>query len=154
MRRAFARASALALSTALLAGCDLITGPSGFHELDQARERWAIYGWDTYSYELVRSCFCGYPAVGHRVEVVVDHGIVVEAYLVATGQPLPPGSLASFPTVEDLFDIAEEALYDADRFDIRYDSRLGFPRLLDIDWIGHAVDDEVFLQAERLIPIG
>lgn len=152
MRRAIARASACALATALLAGCEVFTGPSGFYELDQARERWASRGWVTYSYELVRSCFCGYPAVGHRVEVVIDHGVVVEAYLVATGQPLPLSTLASFPTVEDLFDLAEDALYDADRFDIRYDSRLGFPRLLDIDWIEGALDDELVIHAERLFP--
>jgi hypothetical protein len=141
------------LATSLLTGCELITGPSDLEELDRARLRWAVNGYDSYSYELLRSCFCGYPAVGERVVVVVHTGLVVSAWLASTGELLPPSTLGSFPTVEDLFDIAEDAVREADRHDLRYDERLGYPYLLDIDWIVNAIDDEITIRAEAVIPI-
>lgn len=143
----------LLLTSGLLTGCDLLTGPDDEEDLADARRRWAAEGYVSYSYELVRSCFCGYPAVGQRVVVVVNDDHVVAAWLAATGENLPPEELAFFPTVPDLFDLAEEAIHEADRLTIGYDRRLGYPTLLDIDWIRNAIDDELHLTASNLVGI-
>lgn len=146
------RAAALA-AVLFFGGCSLITGPSELERLDDARARWALRGYEAYSYEVVRSCFCGYPA-GARIRVLVDRGVVVAAWDAETDEAMPSGLLPSFPTVEGLFGLAQEMIEGADEYRVRYDAELGYPRELFADWIARAVDDELHVTARDLIPDG
>ncbi len=137
-----------------LSGCRLLNPTDPLDELDHAYDLWATRGYDSYSYEVIRSCFCGLPGVGRVVVVVVHDWVPVAAWNADTGEPFGPGEVAAFPTVEDLFDLAEDAIRHADRFTIEYDDRLGYPRVLDIDYLKNAIDDELFVGSSRLEPIG
>jgi hypothetical protein len=137
-----------------LASCDLLTGPDDLERLDQAWARWEGLGYGSYRYEVVQSCFCALPAVGHRVVVVVRDGSVVSASLAATGELLPPSTWHLIPTIDALFLTVSDAIHDgADDLDVRYDVDLGYPRLIDIDWLEHAIDDEATISADGLIPL-
>ena len=139
---------------ALLAGCRLLNSTDPREDFDLAFDQWSSQGYGSYSYEVLRSCFCGFPGVGSRVVVVVHEWEPVAAWDADTGEPFTPSEVRSFPTVEDLFDIAEDAIDRADRFSIRYDDRLGYPVEIDIDYIRDAIDDELYIGSDRLEPIG
>ncbi|HEX9894501.1 MAG TPA: DUF6174 domain-containing protein [Gemmatimonadales bacterium] len=137
-----------------LAGCQTIFGPSEEHELDDAWDHWLSLRIVDYRYEVIRSCYCGGPAVGQRVVVVVHDDVVVNAWYAQTGEELPASALQHLPTVDDLFLIVDDALRTgADELDVRYDPSFGFPRLIEVDYQRHAVDDELTVRADDLRPI-
>jgi hypothetical protein len=147
------RATTLLL-VAALTGCELITGPADLEQLDQAWARWEAQGYNTYSYEVVQSCFCARPVAGHRIVVVVRDGAVISASLADTGELLPPSTWHLIPTVDALFLTVSDAIHDgADDLEVRYDAGLGYPRLIAIDWLEDAVDDEVTISADGLRPL-
>jgi hypothetical protein len=88
------------------------------------------------------------------VVVVVHDGLPVAAWTADTGEPFGPSEAVLFPTIDDLFDIAEDAIRHADRFMIEYNDDLGYPVVLDIDYIENAIDDELYVGSSRVEPIG
>ena len=137
-----------------ISSCRLLNPTDPLDELDRAYDRWATRGYDSYSYEVVRSCYCGLPGIGRVVVVVVHDGLPVAAWTADTGEPFGPSEAVLFPTIDDLFDIAEDAIRHADRFMIEYNDDLGYPVVLDIDYIENAIDDELYVGSSRVEPIG
>jgi len=147
------RGTALTLGAVLwLGGCDLITGPDELERLDDARTRWALQGSQAYSYEVRRTCYCGYPAGAWTRVEVRDHAAVA-AWDLETGEPLPGTLLPSLPTIERLFVMAGEMIAGADHYRIRYDPTLGYPMEIFVDWIAQGVDDEVYITAREVIAL-
>lgn len=141
------------LLTLSLGGCHSIFGPTEEHELDDAWDHWHSLGITDYRYEVIRSCYCGGPAVGAPVVVVVHDDQVIAAWYADTGEPLPQSALAHLPTIDDLFLIVDDALRTgAHELDVAYDEAYGFPRLIDIDYDVHAVDDELNVRSNDLRP--
>ncbi|MGH7507018.1 MAG: DUF6174 domain-containing protein [Longimicrobiales bacterium] len=132
----------LVLSAPPLLGAQCsITGPGEAGDLEDARERWAAAAIDNYTFVLQRSCFC---AGGNEpVRIVVRDGVPASYTVVETGDPLPQEWREAYPTVEELFDIIEDAIEDADEIVVSYDSARGYPVRVDIDYIGRAIDDEM-----------
>jgi len=135
----------LALSLTVLGyDCDDATGPHADlrEELEAARARWNSQGYDDYTMELQRDCFCG-PDHRGPVLVTVRSGAVVERVYKESGQPVPGDIAPIFPDVEGLFDFLEDAL-DQDPAEARaeFHAELGYPTSMWIDFATNIADEE------------
>ncbi len=153
--RSVVRAAALTLVAGLAAatgGCDVLD-PDGLDELRRNRQLWQAQGVRDYTYVLSRSCFCALEAIG-PVEITVRGGQVESREYVETGDPVTLW-LESWPSIDGLFDLLERAADgDADRVAITYHPDRGYPLTADIDYIEHAIDDELGLAVLAFDPIG
>lgn len=147
------RARLLALGAALLlvspTACDDEHPLAG--RLADARSRWADHGPPDYSMVLVRGCFCGPEALG-PVTVAVVGGTVVSRTYTEDGRVVPEPFEDSFPDVEELFEVAADAVRRAYRVDAEFDPDLGFPVRLSIDYAENVADDEIEYRVQRLTP--
>ncbi len=125
-------------------GCD--SEPT---ELEHNRSVWARTGAQDYQITVERSCFC--PDVS-PIRVTVEGGDVVEAVRLVPDDPqtLAPSDYEDWFTIEGLFDVAEEALDDADEVTVDFDVDHGFPTAIEIDWMAEAIDDEASYYASDL----
>ena len=119
----------------------LCTACSPASLVDDNEALWAANGSPNYSMTVQRSCFC---AETDPVDVVVEAGEVVSAVRQTDEGPedLDPDGFEAYFSVPGLFGIAAEAESGADEVVIEYDAALGYPTLIDIDWVRNAVDDE------------
>ena len=114
------------------------------------RAKWAQAGVDTYRLTLRYGCFCNF-GNGDPVRVRVVDGEVVEASV--NGKPLKPRERRGFPmTVEALFDYAEAAKADADKFEFEFDKVLGYPTMINVDQVLNGDDDEFRVDVTSLTP--
>lgn len=126
---------------ALGAACGLVTGTSDDDEdaLRKAQVRWSSARVQDYTVVVQHLCFCGYV---RPVRITVRSGAIVSSVDAETGEPVP-----SYATVRDiaaLFTLIRKAIDDgADRLEVTYDSQLGYPTFINIDYIKNAVDDEL-----------
>ena len=138
------------LSVVAFAGCDALEPERS--DLERARLRWETTGPSDYTYVIRRLCFCAY--VG-PVRVTVENDAVVS--VVPTGPEEPPFELdeASFPGVDGLFDILEDAVErDAHSITATYDTVTGVPLEFFIDYMEFAVDEELGMEVtEPVTPL-
>ena len=128
------------VATATLSGCRLF-GWGGFSENDDHRDEWASRSNGTYSFVMNRGCFC-IPAGLFEVEVV-DYEIrsMVQVH---SREPVDSTYFEYVHTIEQLFDLIDQARREgADKLEVEY-AREGYPTLVSIDWIELAADDELF----------
>lgn len=132
--------SALLLVAALLIGGCSVFGSSSREQdaLDEARARWDASGPSAYSMTYGRLCFCPTEVTGpFAVRVVGDR--VVEVTLDGT-----PVVYDRAMTVDALFErLASAYARDAHRVDVTYDSALGFPSSIFIDYDERIADEEM-----------
>ncbi len=121
--------------------------------LAENRAKWASSGIDNYQYRLQRSCFC--PEDARRpVDLSVQNGQIVDAHYADTGESLPPGAQANRLSVNDLFDLIDNAIQgQADRVEVSYDPQTGYPRDIYIDYSEQMADEEVAITASGLQPL-
>ncbi|HUP19228.1 MAG TPA: DUF6174 domain-containing protein [Gemmatimonadota bacterium] len=148
MTRALVLAAVLAL-----ASCDLLGSDAGRQEaLQEARRRWAAQGSADYTLTVRRSCFCGQEAIGPAL-LRVAGGDVVSRIYTETGDPVPEAWARLFPDVEGLFDVVEDAIErNADRIDVTYDPRFGYPSEVFIDYEERVADEELGLTVLGFTP--
>lgn len=152
MRKAIRTASAMLLTLAWV-GCDVLAPEPSWSDrgrkLEEQRQIWADTGVDSYRYRVMRGCFCSGPVGTFRV--TVTDGVVTAAESTYDGEPVPDDVLPLVPTVDSLFAVIEEAIgSEVDGLVVEYHSDLGYPTLIDIDWIERAIDDEVIYEAAGL----
>jgi Family of unknown function (DUF6174) len=139
MTRSIASLAALAL-----AGCLAFVAPDdpiAIRDLVSARARWNLHGATAYTLRGSTQCFC--VMGGREVDIEVLNGQVTRVTYADSGTPLPSELGASFRSVEQLFDIIDEAVrQDAHRIEVTYDPRRGFPTRLWIDWSERIADEE------------
>jgi len=142
---------AFAFLPALAACGDIVgAGDSDERELRRATQRWNDNRIFNYDYTVQQSCFC--PAeIGRPVIVMVRGGFVYDLRYENTFSPVPPFAWSAFPTVEGLFDVIDDAIHRADNVDATFDRDFGFPRLIDIDYARHAIDDELTISTSRFV---
>jgi hypothetical protein len=137
--------AAVSLGVLGLAGACYIADPgSGGRErdLESARERWGEAGPQAYRTVVTRRSFCGGPL--GPVVVTVTGGGVSKVYQEAPAGPVPADEARWYPTVEEAFDLIQDAFDDdAYRVDVRYDPDSGAPLDIFIDRIERAVDEEI-----------
>ena len=121
-------------ATTLIASCSS-TEPSrggAQYELLVNRERWRAANLGDYSMEYLRSCFCAEEGLG-LVRVTV-HRDTVTAVTRLTNLDWPaPSPPESWPTVDKLFDIVQQAIDRDSELEVEYDRTLGYPQSIVID---------------------
>lgn len=134
------------LALAVLAGCVDTTGPRD--ELEEARRRWASLGFSTYGYRLEQRCFCWAELAGPIELTVANDSVTIAVY---KGAPLRPDLVPLLPTIEDLFDVVQDALdRRADRLEVTYHRAAGYPTRIEVDYRFGMADDEVTYMASNL----
>jgi hypothetical protein len=147
-------ASLILFPSVLLAACGILgVGEDGNRDLlERNRRRWAENAPANYHFVFQRVCFCPLEIVS-PVEVVVRGGVVVSRTYVQTGQPVTTQHTALFPAIEGVFDVIVDALdRGADRLEVTYDGRYGFPTDATFDYVLNAVDDELAFRVRSFTP--
>lgn len=111
---------------------DLST-PEG--RLQHARETWATNGLEDYRWTYSQVCYC--PQIRMRIDV--EQGQATSWVNLANRKDRTDPQVR---TMEDLFDLIEEALPDAELVEVRYDQHTGAVRRVSVDRDRLAVDDE------------
>ena len=134
---------------AVLYGCADPTGnPVPLTELEQNQERWAQQNLSTYTFRFQRLCFCG---LVDPVDVTVRNGVITAVVVANSQEELDPSMFSQFYTVEDLFEVVQDALdRDAHSVVVAYHPQLGYPADVAIDYIEMAIDDELQLLSSDL----
>ncbi len=143
------------LALVALQACIIFVGPSDnddeLRDLVRARARWNVNGVTDYDVLARAICFCGHGGTDVRVEV--RNGHVVSATVVATGQVLTGAEAGPYRTVEQLFDVIENAVdRDAHRIDATYDAQYGYPVHFFIDYSRNAADEEFGYEIVQFTP--
>ncbi len=126
----------------LVSSCVLSTGPlgRGRDRLADARRVWVQRGPASYAFTYTRACFCGW-AGAYRIEVEAD--TITRVTALPSGDVLADRPADVFYTVDGLFGMIGDVLdRRPDAFHASYDSALGHPVELSVDYIKQAVDDE------------
>ena len=146
----------LTLALSLAAACESVTGPAS--DLERARRRWASAEPAAYEVTVRHVCFC---IVEVTVPVVVTvRGGVVQSRRYAegsalAGQDVDPRYAATFPAVEGLFDVLDDAVRRrAADIQATYDPQRGYPTAFYIDYERNVADEEqgYQVQAFRALP--
>ena len=131
----------------LAVACEGIFDPSYNDErdLDRARDRW--YATNVYEYEVTvdRRCECQYTG---PIRMLVRDGIPVAAVDRYSGAQVPLSVLRYYPSVEELFDLIDDALFgrQVNNVDVSYDHSYGYPRVTYIDYDRFYTDDDITYQ--------
>ena len=155
LRRAFA--AAYAVPAIVLAGCVSAVGLDDRFGDEEARLERAWRDWrdlDIYDYEFVvrRDCYCDYQTQ-RPVRVVVWDDAIVSLTFDDTGAPVPAAYYGLYPSIEGLFGIIDEAIFqDADDLDVRYDPTYSYPREVEIDYRRSTAGEEVTYRAYGFRP--
>ena len=145
------RATGALFAPLFAAACIIFVGPSDrdddVRDLVAARARWTANGGGDYDLTARALCFCPYG--GQPVRVVVRGGRVVEALVVATGQPVPSSVAPIYRPIDQLFDVIEDAVQRrAHRIEATYDAHYGYPTHFLIDYVENAADEEFGYEIE------
>jgi hypothetical protein len=104
-------------------------------DLNDHREQWDEAKPPSYQFTVARVCFCPVEFSQPRVVTVRDgQPVSVEP------APLAEGDVPR--TMDELFDVIEQAIGEADAVNVEYDDELGYPVRVDVDVIEEAIDDE------------
>jgi len=95
-------------------------------DLDSQRAAWAVQNLSSYSYDYTESGYFICCTEGQEVTLDVRNDTVVSAVFTATGQPVTVPH-TRFPTINELFDRAEQALRNQSLKDIAFDTQLHYP---------------------------
>ncbi len=133
------------LLAVLLTGCAALVGQaSGDSNADQ--EKWQDANISHYRYELGISCFCMFSADMPLVIEVKDGQVVSMEY--KSGKEIDPAFLEDFQrydTIDKVFAELKKAQSEAERVEVTYDEKYGFPTQITIDRAVQAADDELYL---------
>ncbi len=118
------------------------------------KAKWEALDATKYEFDYYPSCFCGglehFPA-----RLVIENNLITGFLDISTGEAKVhnSGTLVSdslpylAKTIDDLFELIEDARADAAELNVTFDSDNGFPTEIDIDLIRNAVDDESYYTA-------
>jgi hypothetical protein len=138
----------VALLPLLLGGCGILgLGENETRELLERNERiWSENAPARYRFVMQRLCFCG-QELTLPVLVTVENGVVVSRTYVTSGHPVGAEWASIYPRIEGVFAILHQAIErNADRMDVSYDGRMGYPLSASIDYVRNAIDDELELR--------
>ena len=125
------RIAALSLAAlTLAAGCSASTEPTT-RNVDLRRATWTQTRPADYSYDYQVGGGFFIEFAGRWIHVVVRGNAVVAATDVATGVAMPE-PLTTWPTIEQLFDEAQQAAQNGSLTRITYDPQYGYPTEMDI----------------------
>lgn len=139
----------MVLMTAACDGDSVFGTAPEIMKLSAARERWADSEPAEYQFNYTRSCFC---LELTNIRVTVRHGVVISARVIATGAELSPAERANIPTIDGLFDVIESAIDQrAHELRVEYDTQMGFPKSIVLDYREMIADDEIYYEVKDVM---
>jgi hypothetical protein len=138
----------LALLTVATVACGNATSPI-VGDLPAQRAMWSRQGLKSYSYDYTETGFFICCTEGKQLTLEVRNDTVVSAVFAATGQPVP-GSPARLPTIDALFDLAEQAARHNRLGAVLFDPRLHYPVRIDLAGPPDASGSEFAAHVQRL----
>lgn len=143
--------SALLVAGLFLQACRDPAGP--LVALNEAQRRWAAYRPPSYSYTLVRHCFCA-PEFARPSSVLVVNGSVTDVRFVDDGTQVRAELRDRYPTIDQLFEIIRAAR-DGNAYQllVTYHPELGYPTQIRIDYQRLTADDEITYLASDVVPV-
>lgn len=143
----------------LISSCDSISDGRKGDNFRTNLNLWKEQNVENYSFEFTKFCYCGGLFTPSIIVVKAD---TIHAVLdPETGEPLRdpqtyelifPMYSESFQTIDELFDIIENAQNNADELVVEYNQRSGYPEHIDIDYIKEAIDDEMTYRVDNFEP--
>jgi len=135
---------------ALAASCASV-GQGGLQgELNQARSNWRVTSPASYVYRYQLSCFCPRELV-QPVLITVRNARIDSVVYADTHQPVDPQHLRNFHTIDELFDMLQEAISrDPYEMAASYDPSFGYPTSATIDYDEKMADEEMRFVADSL----
>lgn len=125
-------------------------GQSDLQQLTANQRLWRKQNISSYRYTLSNGCFCTEEARG-PVIIEVRNGRTTSVTLVATGQPVDPELFQRYDTVPRLFDLIKDAIKrKAYNLDVKYNSTLGYPTQINIDYNSQIADEEQYITVKDL----
>jgi len=118
----FFTVSALVVLAASLTACESPLSPAELRALADAEARWAARGFQDYTFEIRRSCFCE-PLITQWARVEVLGGQMTRVVLLDTGAEVPPAQRGRFFTnirAANQNELLDDVI-------VEYDQQLGFP---------------------------
>ena len=117
--------------------------------LDAAEAVWKQKRPEHYAYQLQPSCFCP-PEYTQPIAIRVFKGLVQQADLVTSKQPLPANRKADAKTIEELFKLIRDAINrPAASVNVTYDKQYGFPSSISIDLDQRIADEEMYYSVKE-----
>lgn len=110
--------------------------------LSDNKQKWALKNIKSYQYTQNTGCFC-MREMYTKKQITVSEGVVTEAFFLDTSEYLTPEQFRYITNIDELFDIAEDAINSADRVEVLYNKEYGYPERISIDYKKDAVDDEI-----------
>jgi len=133
MHLSLVRFATISLLAATMAACGtdgpIVPIPD---DLNSQRAAWAAQNLTDYSYDYAETGYFICCTEGQEVTLGVRNDTVVSAVFTATGQPVTVAH-TRFPTIDELFDRAEQALRNRALKGIAFDPRLHYPMRIDFD---------------------
>src|SRR5262245_23257464 len=128
------KALAVLAAVSTLSGCMLFDNDPD-DEFEERQHAWQALAISDYTYDFVRSCFCGGPA-GRTLRIVVRANAVVSVTDVQTGKPPEFLSATWAVTIDELFrQLRGELDRGVDKIDFDFDARFHFPLHVTMDRI-------------------
>jgi len=129
--------------------------PHGVPSDSTLAQNWALWsasGIDTYRYRFRWECYC-LESYTRLVDVTVHRGVVVSVVDVQTGRALGPEAVADYRTIDGLFEVVRDAIdRPADAVRASYDTELGYPSVVWVDFVGPMIDEELGFRIYGLTP--
>lgn len=121
----------MVLALIFSAGCSSSGGPAGpIIDVESARARWTVEGFESYRYDLERICFC-VPEAREPVTIEVRNGVVTAVASRNTWASMLGSEVVAWPTIEELFEMIERAEADGERVSVEF-APSGYPSVIEI----------------------
>lgn len=143
----------------LIFSCDSISDGRKDDNFRTNLNLWKEQNVENYSFEFSKLCYCGglfNPSIivikADTIHAVLDPETGETLRDPQTDELVFPMYFESFLTIDELFDIIDSARQKADKLNVEYNLRSGYPEHIDIDYIKEAIDDEVTYRVDSFEP--
>lgn len=136
-----------------LAGCSDSASPQR-DPLESSRALWESRALDDYEFELGRACFC-YPEYVGPARIRVRDDRVESVVYTSNGAPVPDSLITAYwtITIDSLFGKILELRDEApDTMGVRYNTDLGYPESIYVDFDRLLADDEFDWRVSHIEP--
>lgn len=143
----------------LISSCNSIVDRGKGDDFRANQNLWKQQKIENYRFEFSKFCYCA--GLFNPATIVVRADTVHAVLDPETGEPLRDPQTnelvfskypESFQTIDEFFKVIESAREKADKLNVEYNQKLGYPETIEIDYIKEAIDDEVTYKIDNLEP--
>ncbi|WP_455204031.1 DUF6174 domain-containing protein [Kaarinaea lacus] len=140
----------------VIASASCSSAPSQFstqQQFDNAMGLWQQKTSSNYDFTLKQQCYC-LDELTKPLRISVREGTIVAVKNIETAEVLPQKHWKDLYTVEAWFTVIENAIIKkAEKLEVHYDAKLGFPTTIDIDMHSRLADDNLRASITDLVLI-